>query len=169
MPLKGNIMKKIIICIFVLYTSFVTQANEIVIPDLALGHWVTTTDTSAFIEQALASIPEESRTMVRQMMTEKMKSSSTSDQCITKDTLKNIDKQMKDAFGDNQCELNITKSNKKKLAVSMTCLGSVININTSFINAKLSESAITTNVEGMASTTMKMTSKWKSSICPKGI
>lgn len=162
-------MKKIIICILALCTSFVTQANEIVIPDLELGHWVTTTDSSAFIEQALASIPEESRAMVRQMMKEKMKSSSTSDQCITKDTLKNIDKQMENAFGDNQCEHNITESNKKNLAVTMKCSGSVIKINTRFINAKLSESAITTNVEGMASTTMKMTSKWKSNTCPQGI
>lgn len=158
-------MKKLIIATFALYSSFITQANELVVPDLELGHWVTVSDASDFIEQALASIPKESRAMARQMMEANLKNSSTTEQCITKSTLENFEEEIKNAFGDSNCALNIQESNKKGFALTMNCQGAAIQINTVFINSKLSESSITSKVEGMPATTIKAVSKWKSKAC----
>lgn len=158
-------MKKLIIATFVLSTSFLSHANEMVVPELELGHWITVSDTSDFIEQALSSVPEESREFARQMMKTKLESASTTEQCITENTLQNFDEQIKNAFGDSRCDMNIQESNENNLAIIMTCPGSVINIKTAFINTKLSESTITTVIDGMPSSTIKAVSKWKSKAC----
>ncbi|WP_426358343.1 DUF3617 domain-containing protein [Pseudocolwellia sp. HL-MZ19] len=163
-------MKKIIISLLACYTPFIVNATEIVTPDIELGNWVTTSDISAFIDQALAAVPESTRPMIRKMMEEKMESTNNSNQCITKETLTNFDKQLQSAFGDNQdCKFAVAESSKAKLVASMTCPGSVIKIETLFVNDKLSTSSVVTSVQGMPETTLNMTSKWTSSDCPKGV
>lgn len=168
--LRKKIMKKIIISALAAFTPFIGSATNIVIPDIELGHWETTTDSSDFIEQALASVPEASRDMVRKMMEDKMKSSSHSQQCITEDVLNNFDQQMKSALGDNKdCQLEVMKSTKTNLVAAMNCPGSAIQINTRFINPKYSESVVISHVDGMGATKIKMSAKWKSNTCPAGI
>ncbi len=162
-------MKKIIIGVVACYTSLFVNATEIVIPDIKLGNWVTTTDVAAFLDQALASVPEASRPMVRKKMEDKMQSTNHSSQCITQETLNNFDKMLESAFGDNKnCELLVNESSKTKLVASMTCPGSVVNIETLFINDKLSSSSVVSNVQGMPPTTLNMTSKWTSETCSQG-
>jgi len=163
-------MKKIIISLLACYTPFIVNATEIVTPDIELGNWVTTTDVSAFIAQALAGVPEATRPMLRKMMEDQMEGANNANQCITKDILANFDKQLKSAFGENQdCKFAVTESSKAKLVASMTCPGSVMKIETLFVNDKLSTSSLKTNAQGMPETTLNMTSKWTSSDCSEGV
>ncbi len=161
-------MKKFIIIAFIAYTSLTSAATDITPPNMELGHWITTIDQSAIIEQALASLPEESRVMALKMMKEKMQSSTRSEQCITKDALRNFDKSIKDTFSDinkKDCSFDVTESTNKKFAATMTCPGTVTQITTDVINSKRNESTIVIGV-GAAEKTLKAVSEWKSSVCP---
>lgn len=163
-------MKKLILCSLACFISLTSFAKEIVVPEMELGHWVTTTDISAMLEKTLSSVPEASRAMMRKMMEKEMKESSTSEQCITKESLSNFDQQIKETLGDNShCKFDVIESNSKTLIATLKCSDSLIQINTKFINSKLSKSTITSDVTGIETTKITSTTEWKSSVCPKGL
>ncbi len=145
-------------------------AVEIVAPDMELGHWTSTVDQSALIDQMLAQVPPESRAMAKTMMEEQMQASSVTQQCITQENLTNFDLQMKEALSAaKNCDFAVTESTSEKFVGKMTCPGSLINIETKFVSAKRSESIITTEVAGMDKTTITSLSEWQSADCPAGL
>jgi uncharacterized membrane protein YhiD involved in acid resistance len=162
-------MKKMTMIILAFCAPTVVAATEVVVPDMELGYWVTTADTSSMIEQALAAIPEASREMVRNMMKEKMKDSATSKQCITKESMSSFDEQMKEAFAENSsCKFDITESTKSKFSATVSCEGTTSHITTKFVSSKRNESTITSSVPGMGETIITSVSEWTSSTCPGG-
>ena len=163
-------MKKFTLLLLVCCIPSVVGAVELVAPNMALGHWTTTVDQSAMIEQALAKVPAESRAMVKEMMQKQMQDTSTTQQCITPEILANFDEQMKEAFSAAQnCTFNVSESTTEKFAAKVSCPGSIINIVTNIVNSKRSESMITTEVDGMGKSTMSSVSEWQSEVCPEGI
>ncbi len=145
-------------------------AVEIVAPDMELGHWTSTVDQSALIDQMLAQVPPESRAMAKTMMEQQMQASSVTQQCITQENLTNFDLQMKEALSAaKNCDFAVTESTSEKFVGKMTCPGSLINIETKFVSAKRSESIITTEVAGMDKTTITSLSEWQSADCPAGL
>ncbi len=163
-------MKKIVACAIACYMPLAFSGTEIVVPDLELGHWVTTVDTSAMVEEALAAVPESSRAMVKKMMEQQMQSSSTSNQCITQETLDSFDEQIKDSFGaQNNCEFNVIESSSEKFVATMQCPESVLRVETNIISSKRNESTLVSDVAGMGQTTITSVSKWVSSDCPAGL
>lgn len=68
--------------------------------NMDLGDWVTTAGSSAMIEKILASMPEENRAMIRKMMEKKMQDASTTDQCVTAETLDDFGEQLKSSLGN---------------------------------------------------------------------
>lgn len=163
-------MKKNIACALVFCIPLLVSATDIVAPNMEPGHWISTTDTSAILEQTLASVPEESRAMVRKMMEQKMQEANTTEQCVTKEILTNFDQEIKNKLGNHDnCEFNVTESTREKFAATLSCTGSIINITTNVINSKKNESTVISNVTGMAETKIKLLSEWKSSVCPSGL
>ncbi|MFK8068703.1 MAG: DUF3617 domain-containing protein [Gammaproteobacteria bacterium] len=163
-------MKKTMIFFLIFCSPLFVSAVEITPPDMDLGHWVTTVDSSAMMKQMLANVPEESRAMVEEMMKKQMQESSSSEQCITQEILESFDKQMETAFSREQdCDFNISESTSEKFVADFNCPGSSTHIVTNVINSKRSESLITTQVDGMDKTTITSVSEWKSAVCPEGI
>jgi hypothetical protein len=163
-------MKKTMILILAFCTPLTVNATDIETLNMKLGHWVTTTDTSALVEKMLANVPKESRAMVKEMMQKKMESSNTADQCITSEILENFDKQIKETFSTNkECSFDVSESTSDKFAAEITCPGSTNSIITNVISSKRNESTITTKVAGVDSTTITSVSEWKSEVCPEGI
>jgi len=162
-------MKKLTMFVLAFCAPAIVAATEVVVPDMELGYWVTTADTSSMIEKALASMPEASREMMRNMMQEKMKESATSRQCITKETMSNFDEQMKEAFAENpSCKFTVTESTKSKFSATVSCDGTTSLLTTNFVSARRNESTITSSVPGMGETTITSVSEWTSSTCPGG-
>ncbi len=163
-------MKKIVICALACSAPLLVTAAEIVVPDMELGHWITTADTSAMLEQTLASIPKESREMVRKMMKEKMEESTTTEQCVTKESLSNFDQQIENAFGQqDNCEYKIDESTNKKLSAILTCAGSSMLITTVFTSSKRNESTVVSKMAGVEETKISTVAEWQSSSCPEGL
>ncbi|MDX2463060.1 MAG: DUF3617 family protein [Porticoccus sp.] len=163
-------MKKLLLCTLICFASSVFAETKIRPPDMALGHWITTADMSKIIEQTLAKMPEDSRAMIRGMMEEKMKGSSTTEQCITEDTLNNFDQQIKETFSnDTDCEFNIIESSSKTFMSAIECPGSVIQITMIVINDKRNGTTVVNNVVGQDKTEITSVSEWQSSICPAGL
>ena len=163
-------MKKIIACACICYMPIAAFAVKIVVPEMELGHWVTKVDASSMLEKALASVPKENRAMVKKMMEQKVQSTRTSGQCITKEKLANFDQQIKQAFGEqNNCKFKVIESNRKKFVATMNCPGSVVQIETNIISAKRNESTITSNVGGGGESILTSVSEWQSSECPASL
>lgn len=163
-------MKKTMLLIFACCTPLIVNAADIKTLNMKLGHWVTTTDTSALVDKMLANMPEESRAMVKEMMQKEMESSNKSDQCITAEVLENFDKKLKETFsGNKECSFNVSESTSEKFVADIECPGSKNNIVTNVINSKRNESTITTKAAGVDSTTITSVSEWQSDICPEGI
>jgi len=163
-------MKNIITFFVVSFAAMTVTASEIKALNMDIGHWVTTVDQSAMIEQMLAQIPEESRAMMQDMMKKKIQEASTSEQCITAETLENFDEQLKNSFSKElNCTFNVSTSTSEKFVGDLSCPGSTIHIETSVVNSKRNESKITTKINGMDDTTMTSVSEWKSKNCPQGL
>lgn len=165
-----DMMKTTMALILIVCTPFIVSATEITPPNMDPGHWITTVDQSAIIEQALSRVPKGTRAMVEKMVKEQLKETSTTEQCITPETLANFDKQMKDTFSeDRDCDFNVSESTSEKFVAELTCTGAIINIVTSVVNSKRNESVLTTNIAGLGETIVTSVSEWKSETCPKGL
>lgn len=165
-----NMMNKATLLFLLCGTPLVASAVDIVAPDMELGHWTSTVDQSALIEQMLAQVPPESRAMAKGMMEKQMQASSVTQQCITPKMLSNFDDQMKEAFSAaRNCDFAVSESTSEKFVGKMICPGSIINIETNVVNPKRSESIITTEVAGMDKATITSVAEWQSAVCPEGI
>ena len=104
--------------------SFYVHADEIIVPlDMKLGYWETTTEIgeNVMIKQVLANMPESQRAQMRAMMESEMKPHVLK-HCITKDSFKDMDKQLREAFsGQQQCKFKVIKVQEKCL-----CLDSIV-------------------------------------------
>jgi hypothetical protein len=163
-------MKKIYVLFLIIITSQAKAEVELVPLDMELGYWETTTQID--FEGMLAGIPEEQRAMVRGMMSSKMKVP-VFKQCITQDSLKDMEAQMRKSFksADKDCDLQVTKSTSQEFSGVLTCAGGAtkMTISTRSISSKRLESQISTDIQGMGENNIKTTGEWKSSICPVGV
>jgi hypothetical protein len=162
-------MKKLYVFLVIVASTQVKADVELVPLDMELGYWEMTAELD--IEAMLASIPEEQRAMMRGMMTSKMKLPVVK-QCITQDTLNDMEAQMKKSFktADNDCELKVTKSTSKEFAGKLTCAdGATMTISTKSINSKRHESQINAEMGGMGNNNIKTIGEWKSATCPEGL
>jgi hypothetical protein len=163
---------KVTVFISLLFTAFFANAAQTIVPlDMALGYWETTTEIEEndMIKQMLASVPEAQRDQMRAMMEGQVKQPIVK-QCITEDTLKDMDKQMREAFGDQQqCKFNVTKSNNKEFIGELNCAGNITTIHTKVITSKRHESSAVSNIVGMGATNIRTIGEWKSATCPAGL
>jgi|GEM_PF-1569246 len=163
-------MRTIVASALACYMPLAFSATEIVVPDLDLGHWVTTVDTSELVEKALAAVPASSRAMLKNIIEQQLQGASTSDQCITQETLDNFDDQIKEGFGNQtNCEFNIIESSSEKFVATMQCPEADLRAETNIISSKRNESTLVSDVAGMGKTTIKSVSEWVSSDCPAGL
>jgi len=163
-------MKKIFIFLLIIIANQVKADVELVPLDMELGYWETTSQMD--VEAMLASIPEEQRAAIRGMMSSKMKIPVIK-QCITKDSLKDMEAQMKESFksAGNDCNLKVNKSTSKEFNGVLTCAGGAtkMTISTKSINSKRIESQVMANMGGMGENNIKTIGEWKSATCPEGI
>jgi hypothetical protein len=159
---------------FVLLLSIVTyqvKADVELVPlDMELGYWETTSEMD--IEAMLSSIPKEQRATIRAMMSSKMKIPVIK-QCITEDSLKDMEAQMKKSFksAGNDCDLQVNKSTSQEFNGELTCAGgqTKMTIRTKSINSKRIESQVLADMGGMGKNNIKTVGEWKSAICPEGV
>jgi len=91
-------------------------------------------------------------------------------QCITKDSIEDMDKQLKQSFGaEQQCQFDILKTTNKTFAGQLNCAGMITTVDIKVISPKRHEANIVSNMAEMGSVSIKTVSEWKSSTCPAGI
>ncbi len=163
-------MKKIYVFLLIIIANQVKADVELVPLDMELGYWETTTQID--VEGMLASIPEEQRAAIRGMMGSKMKIPVIK-QCITQDSLKDMEAQMRKSFksADNDCDLQVTKSTSQEFNGVLTCAGGATKttISTKSISSKRLESQINTDMGGLGQNNIKTIGEWKSATCPDGV
>ena len=163
-------MKKILVFLLVIATHQATASVELVPLDMKLGYWETTSEMD--IEAMLASVPKEQRATIRAMMSSKMKIPVIK-QCITQESLKDMEKQMKESFksAGNDCDLQVKDSTAQRFNGVLTCAGgqTKMTISTKSINSKRIESLVMANMGGMGENKIKTVGEWKSATCPDGI
>lgn len=163
-------MKKLFVLFLIVIASQVKADVELVALDMELGYWETTTQID--IEGMLANVPDKQKAMVRGMMADKMKVP-VHKQCITQDTLKDMEAQMRESFksvGDD-CNLHVTQSTSQKFNGVLNCKGGATKttINTKSVNSKRLETQIMTDMGGMGKNNIKTVGEWKSATCPHGV
>jgi hypothetical protein len=167
-------MKSLVLfCLF--FTAFNLSAEETLVPlDMELGYWETTIEIeeSEMIRNLLASMPESQRAMVKEMMTSKIQSS-VGRQCITAETLKDAEKQIRESLSgegiDERCELVVVKSSSKEFVGTVACTGLSSQVHTKVINSKRNETTVVADVGGMGENKINSVAQWKSSDCPAGL
>ncbi|GAC17898.1 DUF3617 domain-containing protein [Paraglaciecola arctica] len=163
-------MKKIYVLLLIIITNQVKADVDLVPLNMELGYWETTTKVD--IEGMLANIPEEQRAMVRGMMSSKMKVPVIK-QCITQDTLNDMEAQMKKSFksAGNDCDLQVTKSTSQEFNGVLICADGTtkMTIIAKSINSKRVESQINSDMDGMGKNNIETIGEWKSATCPDGI
>jgi hypothetical protein len=163
-------MKKIFVLFLIVITHQVKADVEFVPLDMELGYWEITTQIN--IDDMLASVPQEQRAMVRGMMNSKMKIPVIK-QCITQDSLKDMEAQIRDSFefADNDCDLQVIKSTAQEFSGELICAdgSNKTTISTKSISSTLLESQVSTDLGGMGQNNIKAIGEWKSSICPDGV
>jgi len=113
-------MKVIFVLLLSIATYQVKADVERVPLDMELGYWETTSEMD--VEAMLTILAEEQRSVIRGMMSNKMKIPAIK-QCITQDSLKDMEAQMKMVFksAGNDCDLQVTKSTTEKFNGVLTC------------------------------------------------
>lgn len=163
-------MKKLFVILLVIATNQVKADVELVPLDMELGYWETTSEMD--IEAMLASIPEEQRATVRAMMSSKMKIPVIK-QCITQESLNDMEKQMKELFksAGNDCDLQVNKSTAQEFNGVLTCAEgqTKMTISTNSINSKRMESQVIANMGSMGKNNITTVGEWKSATCPEGV
>ncbi|WP_339720611.1 DUF3617 family protein [uncultured Paraglaciecola sp.] len=163
-------MKKLFILLLVIATHQVKAEVELVPLNMELGYWETTSEMD--IEAMLASIPESQRETIRAMMSSRMKIPVVK-QCITQDSLNNMEKQMKESFksAGNDCDLKVNKSTSEEFSGVLTCAGgaTTMTISTKSINSKRIESQVIADMGAMGKNNITTIGEWKAATCPEGI
>ena len=160
-------MKKLFILVLAITTLQVKADVELVPLDMELGYWETTSEMD--IEAMLANIPESQRATLGAMISKKMKIPVVK-QCITQETLKDMEAQMKESFksAGNDCDLQVKKSTSQEFSGVLTCAGgeTTTTINTQMINSKRVESQVVGDMGGMGKNKITTVGEWKSASCP---
>ena len=163
---------KITLFLSLMFTAFYANANETIVPlDVELGYWETTSEMSEndMLNEMLANMPESQRAQMRAMMESKMKPPVVK-QCITEDSLKDMDKQLREAFGgQQQCKFKVIKSTNKEFIGELNCVGNITTVHTKVITSKRHESNVVSNVAEMGTTNIHTIAEWKSATCPAGL
>lgn len=147
---------------------------EIVPLDMKLGYWETTTqiEQSDMMKNMLKNIPEAQRANMQAMMQGSMQMPVVK-QCVTKESLKDMEAQIKQGLGKQKgaesCQFSATKSTSKEFMGSLTCASIPTTIHSKVINAKHHESTVISNVPNMGSNKIRSTGKWVSNTCPAGV
>jgi hypothetical protein len=170
-------MKLAILTSLLFVTSLTSvKAKVSLVPlDTEYGKWITTTNTNQakMIDQMLEKYPASQRDMMKKMMKKMMPKKSAMDnmkqeQCITKDSYKDMERKLKEALGKgnaNKCAFKVTKSTSKIFSATIDCGAVKSNVMTKVINSKRNESTIVTNIPSMGKQEIKTVSVWKSSKC----
>lgn len=163
-------MKTLIMMLLVISAYQARAEVELVPLDMALGYWETNSEMD--VEAMLANLPKEQREMMRGMMSSKMQIPVIK-QCITKEFLEDMEKQMKQSYksAGSDCDLEVVTSNAQEFNGVLTCAGgkSTITISTRTLGSKRIESQVTANMDGMGQNNIKTVGEWKSATCPAGI
>lgn len=163
-------IKKTLAGLLICCTPLLASAVELVPPNMAIGLWENTVDQTGLVEQLLASVPKEQQAMARTMIEQEMENIGTTQQCITAEMLSTFDEQIRNTLSENQaCEFNISESSGDVFAAEVSCPNTTINILTTVINPKRSESKIITTSGGLEATTITSVSEWQSAVCPEGL
>lgn len=164
-------MKKSLLLGFIIATGTAHAEVKMVPLDIELGHWETNAEMlqNDSINKLIENMPEAQRAMMREMMQSKIKIPTTK-QCITKDTFKDMNKQIRESMGDQavaqDCNFEVISSNSKSFSGKLVCKNLETFIHTKVINSKRQESAVEANVAGMGVTKLSMVSQWKTGTCP---
>lgn len=163
---------KTLLSLSLIFSVFYANANEMIVPlDMEPGYWEITSaiGESDMIDQMIANMPESQRTQMRTMMESQMKPPVIK-QCITKDSHKDMDKELREFIGVKRaCKFNVTKTNNKEFMGQLDCPNNTSTIHTKVITAKRHESNVVTKVENMGTNTIQTISEWKSATCPAGL
>ena len=166
-------MKESILLAFLIATTTAHAEIEMVPLDIDLGLWETNAEMleNGAMTKILESVPEAQRAMMKEMMGSKMKIPAT-EQCITDDTFKDLEKKMRESMGDQEgsqnCEFKVTSSSSKEFSGTLDCEGMSASIATKVINSRLQESTVESMMAGIGATKIKMTARWKAETCPAG-
>jgi hypothetical protein len=167
-------MMKTSISLALLFVSINAYSDQKLIPlEMELGYWETTAtmQESDMMSKMLAQLPEAQRAQAQQMMGSQMKIPVVK-QCITKDSFKDIEKQLKDSMGnkENECKFKITKSTDKEFIGTLNCAsGQTTKVHTRVISSKLNKSDIVVNMGQMGKNKIVTVAKWISTTCPAGV
>ena len=163
-------MKKILIFVLIAMTSHAQAEIDFVPLDMELGYWEITTEMN--LDDMLANVPAAQREMMREMMKSKV-TIPVVKQCITKETFKNMKKEMMENFksAGNDCTLKVLSSSSQEFSAVVTCADNALKttIDTKAINSKRHESVIVSNMAGAGNNNIKTIGEWKSATCPAGI
>ena len=163
------ITKPLAILSLTLISLTATAEQKIVPLDIDPGYWKTTVEIeqSQAIKDMLANLPEDQREMVMKQMESSMQSS-TSKQCVTEESINDMEKMMREGLGSqgNSCELEVSKSTSTELIAEMKCQGVATVIHTKVINSKRQETTATSNGAGVGETKVNMVVEWESETCP---
>lgn len=167
-------MKKLLLLSFLIAVNTAHADIEMVPLDMELGYWETNTEMleSDTMNKMLESIPEDQRAQMQEMMGSKMKIPATQ-QCITADSFKDLEKRMRESLGDQgaaqDCKLEVTDSSSKAFSAKLSCNRMETLIHTKVINSKRQESSVESTVSGMGGTKLRMIAEWKAETCPEGL
>jgi len=163
---------KITLFLSLLFSAFCANADETIVPlDMELGYWEITSEIGEnnIIQQMLAKMPEAQRAQMRAMMESEMKQPVVK-QCITEDSLKDMNAQLREAFGgQQQCKFKVTNSNNKEFMGELDCAGSITTIHTKVITSKRHESNVVSHIPEMGTNDILTIAEWKSATCPTGL
>lgn len=167
-------MKKLLIASLLISATTAHAEVNIVPLEMALGYWETTTqiEESDMMKNMLKNLPESQQAKVKEMMQGSMQVPVVK-QCITPDSLKDMEAQIKQSLGKQKgaehCQFTATVSNPKEFKGTLNCAGQPITIHSKVINAKHHESKVVSIVPGMGTNKISSTGKWLSSTCPAGV
>lgn len=153
--------------------TLTAQAQPAITPlDIELGYWEMTSEMAEndMMKQMLANVPEAQRAQMKAMMQSQMKPTVIK-QCITKQSMQQLDKQFQQAFaGQQQCQFKLTQSTSQQFSGVITCTGGVVTeVHTKVINTKRHETNVTTQVPQMGTNKIKSVAQWISATCPAGL
>jgi len=165
---------KIFISLAFLFASINAYSDQKLIPlEMELGYWETTAtmQESDMMSKMLAQLPEAQRALAKQMMGSKMKIPVVK-QCITKDSFKDMEKQLRDSMGnkEDECKFKITKSTNKEFIGTLNCQsGQATKVHTRVVNSKLNKTDVIVDMGEMGKNKILTVAKWISATCPAGV
>lgn len=150
--------------------SLTANAEQKIVPlDIEPGYWKTTAEIehSQAVKDMLANLPEAQREMVMKQMESSMQNN-TSKQCVTEESIKDMDSLIRESLGSqgSDCEIQVSKSTSTEMIAEVKCQGVSTVLHNKVINSKRQETVATSSVPGMGDTKVNMVVEWESETCP---